>query len=297
MTIVAPITDVCPTTIERIEAGRPLPAPLRQAVVALGNFDGFHLGHQAVARRAVELAQARGVAAIVATFDPHPVRYFRPKAPPFYLTTLDQRQRLAAEAGADAFMVFHFDHVLAQATPEDFVSQWLPDVGGIVTGSDFSYGRDRLGNVHSLAELGRKRGLTAHPVAPVHTADQMVSSTRIREALRRGNCATATRLLGRPYTIESTLRLSWHFSRQPSILAAASAFGDYLRPKPGTYMVQLRRWNGSLHEGFAQIGYDDLHGVPPGDFKLVLENSARWLEGEPVEIRFERETHDIDQEL
>ena len=94
--------------MERLDGGSAVPQALRGGIVALGNFDGFHLGHQAVVARAVERARAEGRPVLVATFDPHPVRYFKPHSPPFRLTSLDQRERLFAEAGADAMIVFHF---------------------------------------------------------------------------------------------------------------------------------------------------------------------------------------------
>ena len=100
--------------IERVFGGRPLPPRLAGAVIALGNFDGFHLGHQAVATRAMALARARGVPVIVATFDPHPKRLFKPDATPFRLTSLDQRQRLFGDYGVDAMMVFEFTRALAE---------------------------------------------------------------------------------------------------------------------------------------------------------------------------------------
>ena len=104
--------------MERLDGGSVVPPHLAGGIVALGNFDGFHLGHQAVVGRAVEWARAERRPAIVATFDPHPMRHFRPDAPPFRLTTLDQRQRLFGAAGADAMLVFHFDGALAGlATP------------------------------------------------------------------------------------------------------------------------------------------------------------------------------------
>ncbi|MEM5406418.1 FMN adenylyltransferase, partial [Paraburkholderia unamae] len=95
--------------MQRLDGGSAVPAALAGAIVALGNFDGFHLGHQAVVARAVDRARAEGRPALVATFDPHPVRHFRPDAEPFRLTTLDQRARLFAAAGADGMVVFQFD--------------------------------------------------------------------------------------------------------------------------------------------------------------------------------------------
>ncbi len=98
----------------RVEGSERLPDRLRGGIIALGNFDGFHAGHQAVAGRAIQWARGEGRPAIIATFDPHPVRYFKPDTPPFRLTSLDQRQRLFAEAGADAMLVFAFDRTLAE---------------------------------------------------------------------------------------------------------------------------------------------------------------------------------------
>ncbi len=107
--------------IPRLSAKDRMPDALRGGVVALGNFDGFHRGHQAVAGEAIAQAKAAGRPAIIATFDPHPVRFFAPQSPWFRLTTLDQRQRLFEDAGADAMLVFDFDAELAATSAEDFI--------------------------------------------------------------------------------------------------------------------------------------------------------------------------------
>src|SRR5687767_3325306 len=105
--------------MQRLSLDQPIPEALRGSIVALGNFDGFHLGHQAVVGRAIQRAFHERRPVIVATFDPHPVSYFKPDAPPFRLTTLDQRERLFAQAGADAMLVFRFDQALATTSAED----------------------------------------------------------------------------------------------------------------------------------------------------------------------------------
>jgi riboflavin kinase / FMN adenylyltransferase len=175
-----------------------MPEALRGAIVALGNFDGFHLGHQAVAGEAIAQAKAAGKPAIIATFDPHPVRFFAPHIPWFRLTTLEQRQRLFAEAGADAMLVFDFDAELAATSAEDFVikllGEWL-GVSGVVTGEDFTFGKARGGNIALLRELGALHGIAATAMGPVVDDGGVISSSRIRDALKAGDCATATRLL------------------------------------------------------------------------------------------------------
>src|SRR5678816_4670830 len=153
--------------MQRLHHDQPIPEALRGAVLALGNFDGFHLGHQAVVSRAISLGFHMRRPVIVATFDPHPVRYFKQDVPPFRLTTLDQRQELFAHAGADAMLVFNFGAELASTTAEDFVSKLLADhlgAAGVVTGEDFTFGKGRTGTVALLAAVGARYGVAARAV-------------------------------------------------------------------------------------------------------------------------------------
>ena len=148
----------------------PVPDGLRGAIVALGNFDGFHRGHQAVVAEAVSWARSEARPAIIATFDPHPVRHFAPHVPWFRLTTLDQREALFAAAGAAAMLVFEFDDDLAATTAEDFVGELLArhlGAGGVVTGEDFTFGKGRGGNVEVLKLLGQANRISVDAVAPV----------------------------------------------------------------------------------------------------------------------------------
>src|SRR5690349_23347420 len=132
--------------MQRLTLAGGIPDSLKGSIVALGNFDGFHLGHQAVVSRAVARAFHERRPVLVATFDPHPVRFFKPDLPPFRLTTLDQRERLFAEAGADAMLVFRFGAELARVDAADFVTDYLVSrigAAGVVTGEDFTFGRGR----------------------------------------------------------------------------------------------------------------------------------------------------------
>jgi riboflavin kinase / FMN adenylyltransferase len=237
--------------------GEQVDAPLRGGIMALGNFDGFHLGHQAVVGRAVAVAKAAGRPAIVATFDPHPVRHFRPETPPFRLTTLDQRQRLFAAAGADAMLVFHFDGMLANVTAEEFVTDWLvarSGAAGVVTGEDFTFGRRRGGNTSVLAEIGGAQGLIVETVGPIAADGEVVSSSRIRAALQAGDCATATRLLTRPFAIEGVVQ---HGDKNGRLLGYPTAnidLGSYLRPRYGVYAVRGHLADGRVLDGAANLG-------------------------------------------
>ncbi len=185
--------------MERLDGGSTVPPHLAGGIVALGNFDGFHLGHQAVVGQAVARARAEGRPALVATFDPHPVRHFRPDTPPFRLTTLEQRERLFAAAGVDAMVVFAFDAALAALSAEAFAERLAArlQVAGVVTGEDFTFGQGKRGDVAMLAALGTAHGFTAETVGAVTLDGETVSSSRIRELLRAGDPRGAARLLTR----------------------------------------------------------------------------------------------------
>lgn len=242
--------------MERLHSSAPMPAHLRGSIMALGNFDGFHAGHQAVARRAMELARAQGRPAIIATFDPHPMRLFRPETPWFRLTSLNQRERLFARAGADAMLVFDFTCELAALDPLSFVRllvEW--GVAGVVTGEDFTFGKDRAGSTQTLAELGGPLGLVAQAVPPVTGTDGgIISSTGIRKALQSGDCATATRLLTRPFAIEGTVQHGDKLGRTIGFPTANIDLGHYLRPRYGIYAVRGLLPDGRVLDGAANLG-------------------------------------------
>jgi riboflavin kinase / FMN adenylyltransferase len=243
--------------MERLDGGSAVPAHLRGGIVALGNFDGFHKGHQAVVGRAVARARAQRRPALVATFDPHPVRYFRPDAPWFRLTTLDQRERLFAAAGADAMIVFAFDGALAATSAEDFVSDRLVRLigaAGVVTGEDFTFGKGRGGNREVLKRLGEAQGLSVEAVAPVLDGGEAVSSSRIREALQAGDCETAAALLTRPFGIEGTVEHGDKRGRTIGYPTANLSLGHYLRPRFGIYAVRGRLPDGRVLDGAANLG-------------------------------------------
>lgn len=239
--------------MERLFSSAPVPAHLRGAVMALGNFDGFHAGHQAVVGRAITYARAQGRPVIVATFDPHPMRLFRPDTPPFRLTTLDQRQALFAAAGADAMLVFAFTPELAALDAAGFVALLRDDMGVamVVTGEDFTFGKGRSGTVDTLRALG----MAAQAVPPVcDDSGQGISSSRIRDALKAGDCATATRLLTRPFGIEGVVQHGDKLGRTIGFPTANIDMGSYLRPAYGIYAVRGILPDGRVLDGAANLG-------------------------------------------
>lgn len=276
-------------TIPRLDASQPLPEALRGAVIALGNFDGFHLGHQAVVHAALDWARAEGRPCIVATFDPHPVRFFAPAAPPFRLTTLDQRAQLFAAAGTDAMLVFQFDADLAATSAQDFVTELLArrlGAAGVVTGEDFTFGQGRGGNVAVLRALGATCGLATRAVGPVADAGEVVSSTRIREALQAGDCATATRLLTRPFAIRGTVQHGDKLGRTIGYPTANIALGSYLRPRYGIYAVTGTLPDGRVLRGAANLGLRPMFDPPKELLEPHFFDFSGDLYGEVIEVSF-----------
>ncbi|WP_176399746.1 bifunctional riboflavin kinase/FAD synthetase [Novosphingobium sp. B 225] len=273
----------------RLDASQPMPESLRGAVIALGNFDGFHLGHQAVIGQAIDWARSEGRPAIVATFDPHPVRFFVPDAPPFRLTTLDQRQELFEAAGADAMLVFHFDAVLAATTAEQFVADLLVrrlGAAGVVTGEDFTFGQARGGNVKVLAELGAPLGLRSKAIGPVGDGGEVVSSSRIRAALQAGDCALATHLLTRPFAIRGTVQHGDKVGRTIGFPTANLALGNYLRPRYGIYAVTGTLPGGRVLHGAANLGIRPSFDPPKELLEPHFFDFAGDLYGQEIEVAF-----------
>jgi riboflavin kinase/FMN adenylyltransferase len=273
--------------MERLDGSAPVPPHLAGGVVALGNFDGFHLGHQAVVARAVERARAAGRPALVATFDPHPVRFFRPDTPQFRLTTLDQRERLFAAAGADAMIVFAFDAAFAALTAEQFVQQRLVDrlqVAGVVTGEDFTFGKGKVGNAAGLAGFGEALGFTAETVGAVALAGETVSSTRIRELLRAGDPAGAARLLTRPFAIEGVVQHGDKVGRTIGYPTANLDMGKYLRPAYGIYAVRGRLADGRVLNGAANLGIRPQFEPPKELLEPYFFDFSGDLYGECIEV-------------
>jgi riboflavin kinase / FMN adenylyltransferase len=272
--------------MQRFDGNFPIPDEFRGGVVALGNFDGFHLGHQAVVGRAVALARQAGKPALVATFDPHPIRHFRPDTPPFRLTTLDQRERLFGEAGADGMIVYSFNAELAALTAAEFAQQRLAGFSAVVTGQDFTFGRSKGGNVDVLAELGAQLGFRTEAVASVSDSSETISSSRIRAALKEGDCATAAVLLTRPFTVQGIVQHGDKNGRKLGFPTANIDMGTYLRPKYGIYAVRGRLADGRVLNGAANIGVRPQFDPPQELLEPFFFDFAEDLYGQTIEVEF-----------
>jgi riboflavin kinase/FMN adenylyltransferase len=273
--------------MQRLTLAGGIPEQLKGSIVALGNFDGFHLGHQAVVGRAVARAFHERRPVIAATFDPHPVRFFKPDLPPFRLTTLDQRERLFAHAGADAMLVFEFGAELASMDAEQFIAAVLGQrigAAGVITGDDFSFGKGRSGDAALLARLGPQHGVSAEAVPQVLLDGERISSGRIREALVEGDSRTATRMLSRDYAIEGVVQRGDARGRELGYPTANLELNDYQRPRYGIYAVRVTLEDGSEHPGVASLGVRPTFDPPRELLEAHLFDVERDLYGQKIEV-------------
>jgi riboflavin kinase / FMN adenylyltransferase len=214
------------------------PGDWKGGVVALGNFDGVHCGHQALLARAGEHAAGPEAPVVALTFEPHPRRFFVPDTGPFRLTLPPAKTRLLAQYGVEAVLAQRFDAGFAALSADAFIGDvLLKGLGArhVVCGYDFTFGARRGGNVEMLRAEGEKRGFGVTVLDPVMREGEIYSSTRIREALRAGWISEAAELLGHAWEIEGVVELGDQRGRTIGFPTANVALGEHLRPRFGVY--------------------------------------------------------------
>jgi riboflavin kinase/FMN adenylyltransferase len=221
-------------------------APL---ALAIGNFDGVHLGHAALLAEARARAARDGGRSAVLTFTPHPARLFAPDRAPPLITSLERRLELLADAGIDVAIVEPFTRAFAAIEAPAFVRDVLAGALGardVVVGYDFSFGRDRAGTVTTLRELGATAGIAVAVIPPVSVDGVPCSSTRIRQLVSSGDTAAAARLLGRPFEIEGAVARGAGRGRGLGFPTANVVPEAELRPKLGIYAARALILDGPL---------------------------------------------------
>ncbi|HET6626121.1 MAG TPA: bifunctional riboflavin kinase/FAD synthetase [Nocardioidaceae bacterium] len=271
-----------------------VPGDLGRTVVTIGNFDGVHLGHQHVIRRAREVAAEIGVEKVVAvTFDPHPMAVLRPEHAPPTLTTLEGRAELLAAAGVDDVLVIAFSREIAGWAPEHFIEQILVDslhAQAVVVGANFRFGSRAAGDVSTLESAGEQHGFVTVGIA-LDGGPQVWSSTYIRNCLATGDVAGATEALGRPFTVRGEVVKGEQRGRELGYPTAnVPTHGMQAAPADGVYAGWLRR----LDDGSAPMPAAISVGTNPtfaGDRErrvesYVLDRDDLELYGVPVEVSF-----------
>jgi len=233
----------------------------RGSVIAIGNFDGLHVGHRAVIEAARGIAQEKGVPLALLTFEPHPRSVFAPGGKPFRLTPFHAKTRLLTEAGIDLLFTLRFDRAFAAQSAEDFARRLLAErlgVGHVVIGSDFTFGHKRTGNATLLADMAGALGFAVTVLEPVADASgKICSASRIRAHIEEGRIKEASLLLGRSWEIEGHVRSGDRRGRTLGFPTANLAMANYLHPAAGVYAVRagiVENGRVAWHDGVANFG-------------------------------------------
>ncbi|MCP1124722.1 bifunctional riboflavin kinase/FAD synthetase [Bacillus sp. 3103sda1] len=258
-------------------------AEIESTVMALGYFDGIHLGHQRVIHTAKKVAEERGFKSAVMTFHPHPsVVLGKKEAHVEYITPLRSKEKVIASLGIDILYVVKFDEAFANLLPQQFVDDYIIglNVQHVVAGFDYSYGRLGKGTMETLPFHARGE-FTQTVIEKVEFQEEKVSSTLLRKHIRNGEMEQIPSILGRPYTVEGTVVHGDKRGRQIGFPTANIALNDeYLLPPVGVYAVRMKV-NDEWHEGVCNIGY-----------KPTFKESEKQLSIEVHLFEFQRDIYD-----
>jgi riboflavin kinase/FMN adenylyltransferase len=270
-----------PVRLDKLEDLAAQDGPLH---LALGVFDGVHIGHRAVIARAVDAAKADGGRAFVVTFSPHPIRVIAPgKAPSSLLATLDEKAEVVKSLGVEGLLVIHFDAEFAKMPAEDFVRKLAEGkVASVSVGEDWRFGSKRLGDVEMLRRMGEELGFRLNAVSPVMWDGERISSTRIRQAIRDGNFGAVEEMLGQPYEISGTVVEGKKLGRTIGFPTANIRPGDQQLPKDGVWSVTV---SGEL-KGIANLGMRPTVDGTERLLEVHLFDFSGDLYGKELRIRF-----------
>ncbi len=265
-----------------------VPPDARPSAVALGIFDGVHLGHRAILGTALTRARAAGLEAVACTFDPHPMEVLQPERAPRPITTLDERLALIGATGVDAVVVIAFSRDLAAIEPEAFVKDVLLarlHAREIVVGYNHRFGRGARGDARLLEALADRSGFLAHVVPPMTVEGAAVSSSEIRAALQRGDVTTAARDLGRPYAIAGTVTSGAGRGRTLGFPTANIASDRAVLVARGVYRGRVEV-DGRPHSAVVNVGVRPTFGETTLAVEAHILDFAGDLYGRRVRLDF-----------
>jgi riboflavin kinase/FMN adenylyltransferase len=260
----------------------------RYPVVALGNFDGVHLGHQALIKTVVERAGEKEGVGIVVTFDPHPLKILVPEKAPPLLTTLETKLRVLSGLGVEAVLCIPFTEAFSQQGPEDFVEEVLHRRIGakeVVVGHNYAFGKGRRGNIAHLREMGQDLGFEVRVVESVNQQGLAVSSSRIRGHLKTGEVEQAAALLGRYYLVEGTVVSGHQRGKELGFPTANLTDIQEMLPGKGVYALQVVH-AGQTQEAIGYIGSQPTFDGHEITLEVHLLDTALTLYGERLTVLF-----------
>jgi len=258
--------------------------------LALGVFDGVHIGHQAVIGRAVQAAVTDGGIAGMLTFEPHPIRVIAPeKAPKSLLATLEHKAEIVRELGVELFVPLHFDAALAAMDATEFISRLVTaSIRTLAVGEDWRFGRQRGGDVTLLRREAITRGFRLEAVPPVMLDGERISSTRIRQAIRDGNLTAAQRMLGRPYSLSGKVIAGKKLGRTLGFPTANLNTADAQLPPDGVWVVRALLADGRSIPSVANLGTRPTVDGISHLLEVHLFDFNEDLYNQTLEIQFEK---------
>ncbi|MCE5242787.1 MAG: bifunctional riboflavin kinase/FAD synthetase [Desulfobacteraceae bacterium] len=262
--------------------------PLKNPTITIGNFDGVHRGHQALFQRVKEWSHKLDGESIVMTFNPHPLEVLFPGKGPAYITTHERKMELIASCGIDATIVMPFNRDFALVSARDFVKDILVDrigIKAIVVGYDYRFGNSRAGDIDLLRDLGREFGFEVDPVAGIRLEDKVVSSTVIRQLIRKGELKEANKLLGRPFEVLGIVVPGR--KRGGALLGFPTAnirMSSQTSPGLGVYAVEADV-GGKTYGGAANLGYNPTFGDTDLSLEVFLFDFSGDIYGQPITVR------------
>jgi riboflavin kinase/FMN adenylyltransferase len=254
--------------------------------VALGNFDGVHVGHQRVIDDAVAAARRLSAPLGVISFEPHARMHFEPDSPPFRLSNPHQLARIVEGLGADRLYLLPFGVEMANFSDHDFAETVLArglGVRHVAVGFDITFGKDRTGDPSSLRRYGEAFGFSVSVAEAVAVDGVKLSSTAVRAALHEGKPGVAAAILGRPFAIEGVVQKGRQLGRKLGFPTANVPLGDYVAPKFGVYATRTRLHDGRRLGGVANIGVNPTTGVVEPRLEVWLFDFDEDIYGETIE--------------
>ena len=266
-----------------------LETTLERPVITIGNFDGVHRGHLALFEKVKERAHALHGQPALMTFEPHPIRLMKPEKPIPLITPIRQKLELIGKAGIEYIFCVPFTREFAAITAKDFILDILVGKIGVkevVVGYDYTFGRQRKGNVEFLEEMGDKWGFRVHIIGPIHVDQALVSSTTIRGLVQDGRLSEAKALLGRDYQISGTVVRGQNRGRRLLGIPTANLnLIDELIPKRGVYAVKVDI-DGKACNGVTNIGYNPTFGDSALTVETHLLDFSEDLLGKTIKVNF-----------
>jgi len=276
-------------TLHSISELAHLPGPI---FLAIGVFDGVHLGHQSVISTSTSHAQSADGTPVVITFDPHPLKVLRPQNAPHLLTATQHKIALIRDLGVEHLLVIPFDKNFAATPPENFIEQLAVHsnpLGEICVGHEWSFGKDRRGNLDLLKKFGAQFDFHVVAISPVKVGGAVVSSTAIRRAVEKGDLATAAAMLGRDYTVLGTVVAGGKMGKKLGYPTANLSAHSEQFPPNGVYLAEATL-DRALYPGVVNLGYRPTvsSGKPERVLEIYLLDFDQDIYGKDVEVRFIR---------